>query len=377
MRALVLTFPEFVTDVERQWAGVSDTRPLVVGGRADSPGRVGAACRLARAAGVRVGMPLEQAGALVPEALFVPGVLDRYAEAASMVDEVVRGVCGAVAWTAIDEAVVTDGARPTGARPLSSVADAVRAAVRGRLPMSVAVGLADSEVAARVAARLAAPAGLVEVLPGYAARFMAPLDIAWLPDLPATVAQRLRAHGIDTIGALAIASPDAIRGVAGARATGWQLAAAGVDATCAVATRVPRSLTRAQWTRDALTLSDIADAVEAAAEAVTERLCALGLHAQTVTVRVLGRDDRFRSRSVTLPEAVSERVALGPVARALAARLWRYGDVPRRVSVVASGLTADGPQLTLFGPAPSGDGPRAIRTPLGFRALARRRRRAG
>src|SRR5688572_21786541 len=87
---LVLSLPDFVTDVERRWEALSADEPLIVGGAADGPGLVVAACRAARAAGVRGGQPLREAARLLPQARFVPGILDRYAEAASMLDELVR-----------------------------------------------------------------------------------------------------------------------------------------------------------------------------------------------------------------------------------------------------------------------------------------------
>lgn len=381
MRVLVLSFPDFVVDVERTWLQVPDRTPIVVGGRADGPGVVVAACRLARAAGVTLRMPLVEASRICPDACFVPGVLDRYAEAASALDEEVRRSCDAVAWRAIDEAVVSEEDLRAGLGPLARAADEIRTRVLATLQMSVAGGVADSEVTARLAARLAAPAGLLQVLPGYDRRFLAPFDVDMLRDLPRAAIERLREAGIATLGELAALDPGRAETLIGARALEYQLAAAGVDGTGARATRLPRSLTRAMRTPGITSLDDLRLAVEAVAEQVADRLVQLGVCARTVTVRVVGPDERFRSRSLTLPEAVAGRPAVGPVARTLAAQLWRYGSVPSRVSVVASGLTADGPQLTLFGGTgttgdDTGHGHRTWRTRHSFRALARRPSRA-
>ncbi|MFP5379387.1 MAG: hypothetical protein ACLGHP_06505 [Vicinamibacteria bacterium] len=379
MRVLVLSFPDFVADVERHWLDVPADRPLVVGGAADGPGSVAAACPLARAAGVAVGQPLTEAARRCPSAQFVPGVLDRYAEAASLLDEDVRRSCTAVAWRAIDEAVITEGDVAPGHGPLAAVADAIRTRVRERLALRMAAGIADGEVAAGLTARLVAPAGLLEVLPGYDQRVIAPLPVAWLRDVPAAGRQRLEARGVTTLGALAALDAQAAVDALGPRAGEWQLRAAGIEAVPARATRLPRSLTRAMATPGLVSLADLQVAVEAVTEALAERLQALGLTSRTLTVRVVGADDRFRSRSLSLPEATSGRDALGPVARTLASALWRYGDVPRRVSVVATALSADGPQLTLFG-EPHGGGQTPAtgnwRTRHSFRALARRPRRA-
>jgi DNA polymerase-4 len=381
MRVLVLSFPEFVVDVERAWQQLPDTTPVIVGGRAEGPGVVVAACRLARAAGVSRGMPLVEAARLCEDACFVPGVLDRYAEAASLLDEEVRRSCDAVAWRAIDEAVITDADLRADGGPLARAADDIRARVCATQRISVAAGLADSEVTARIAARLAAPSGLVQVLPGYDRRFLAPLAIDLLRDLSGAALGRLRHAGVTTLGELAALDPARAESLVGPRVRDVQLAAAGVDGSGARATRVPRSLTRAMRTPAVTSLDDLRMSVEAVAEQVADRLVQSTLCARTITVRVVGPDDRFRSRSLTLPEAISGRLAIGPVARTLAAQLWRYGSLPTRVSVVASNLTADGPQLTLFGGtgAARDEGRpdhRAWRTRDSFRALARRPPRA-
>lgn len=381
MRVLVLSFPDFVVDVERAWLQVPDSTPIVVGGRADGPGVVVAACRLARAAGVALRMPLVEAARICPDACFVPGVLDRYAEAASVLDEEVRRSCDAVAWRAIDEAVVTQADLRAGAGALAKVADEIRTRVLATLQISVAGGVADSEVTARIAAQLAAPAGLLQVLPGYDRRFLTPFAIDMLRDLPRVTVGRLREAGVTTLGELAALDPARAEALIGSRAHEFQLAAAGVDGTGARATRLPRSLTRAMRTPAVTSLDDLRLCVEAVAEQVADRLVQLGLCARTVTVRVVAPDERFRSRSLTLPEAIAGRPAVGPVARTLAAQLWKYGSLPTRVSVVASGLTADGPQLTLFGGAgamsdDTGQGHRSWRTRHSFRALARRPSRA-
>lgn len=380
MRVLVLSFPEFVVDVERVWQQAPATQPVIVGGRADGPGVVVAACPLARQHGVTVRMPLARAAALCPDALFAPGVLDRFAEAASMLDEEVRRSCEAVAWRAIDEAVITDADLRADAGPLAAVADDIRAHVQSRLALSVACGIGDSEVTARAAARLVAPTGMLQVLPGYDARFLSALPVSLLSDLPVTAVERLAVRGVHTLGGLATLEAHEASDILGARAHEWQLAAAGVDGAAARPTRLPRSLTRAMTTPDIVSLDDLRLSVEAVAEQVADRLGQLGACARTLTVRVVGPDDRFRSRSITLPEAIAGRLSVGPVARTLAAQLWKYGSAPRRVSVVASSLTVEGPQLTLFGGGAAETdampASRAWRTRDSFRALARRRPRA-
>lgn len=371
---LTLLLPDFVVDVERRWEQLPPETPLVVGGSPEGPGQVVAACRAARARGVRPGQSLREAARLLPDGRFVPGILDRYAEAASMLDELVRRWCSEVDWVSIDRAVIPAAAVKTGS--LAAATDAMQRAIRDELGLASAAGMADTEVAATVAASLVAPAGLLQVLPGYDARFLAPLDLEWLPGLSAAARERARQAGISTIGALAAVAPHEAEALLGAGWSAHWRAARAEDPRALASTGLPRSLTRALPLADRVGSEDVQLAAEHLADQVAQRLTQIGAFAHALTVRVMGRDQRFRSRSFTLREAARLRTDLAPVARTLAARLWRFGDPPSRVSVVASGLTADGPQLSLFelSSADGTDGPRrldGLRTARSFRALAR------
>lgn len=380
---LTLLLPDFVVDVERRWEALDPQVPIVVGGAADGPGQVIAACRLARQAGVRPGQPLREAARLAPDARFVPGILDRYAETASMLDELVRRWCTEVDWVAIDRAVIPVGAVTGG--PLASVADAMQRAIRGELGLTSAAGIADTEIAAGVAAALVSPSGLLQVLPGYDQRFLAPLELQWLPLLSAAARDRLATAGVTTIGELAaLPSHEAEAVIGGSWIAPWR-AARGEEPRPLTSTALPRSLTRAMALAGPIGSEDVQLAAEHLADQLSQRLTQIGAFAHALTVRVVGADQRFRGKGLTLRESTRHRADLAPAARTLAARLWKFGDQPVRVSVVASGLTADGPQLSLFDltrgeQAPASRRLADLRTTRSFRALAsgslRRARRA-
>jgi DNA polymerase-4 len=373
---LSLWLTDFVVDVERRWEGLPPDVPLIVGGAPEGAGQVVAACRAARAAGVRVGQTLREAAQLAPAARFVPGILDRYAEAASMLDELVRRWCAEVDWVSIDRAIIPATAVTSGA--IAAAADAMQRAIGDQLGLASAAGIADTEVAASVAAALVAPSGLLQVLPGYDARFLAPLELRWLPSLSAAARERLADRGVTTIGALAGLAPHDVEAAVGAGwAAAWRAARA-EDPRALTSTTLPRSLTRAMPLGAPVSSEDVQLAAEHLADQLAQRLTQIGAFAHAVTVRVMGMDQRFRSRALTLRESARTRADLAPVARTLAGRLWKFGDPPARVSVVVSGLTADGPQLSLFelsaGDRAAGVGTRrldGLRTARSFKALAK------
>lgn len=367
---LTLVLPDFVVDVERRWEALDASVPLVVGGAANGAGHVIAACRLARDAGVRPGQPLREAARRAPSARFVPGILDRYAETASMLDELVRRWCTEVDWVAIDRAVIPASAVKHGA--LAAVADALQRAIRDELGLSSAAGIADTEVAAQVAASLVAPSGLLQVLPGYDARFLAPLELRWFPALSAAARERLEARGVTTIGALADLSAEDAEAAIGSGWTAVWRGARAEEPRPLTSTTLPRSLTRALALPGPVSSEDVQLAAEHLADQLAQRLTQIGAFAHALTVRVMGADQRFRGKGLTLRESARQRADLAPVARTLASRLWKFGDPPVRVSIVASGLTADGPQLSLFDLSRSEPAKRLadMRTPRSFRALA-------
>ncbi len=263
-----------------------------------------------------------------------------------MLDELVRRWCLEVDWVAIDRAVIPATAVRAGS--LAVVCESMQQALRHELGLTSAAGIADTAVAAGVAAGLVAPSGLLQVLPGYDARFIAPFDPGLLPGLTASARMRIAEHGLTSIGAVAALTPadaETVLGEGWLRT--WQAARAEQPRTQGF-TSLPRTLTRAMRLTAPVTSGDVQLGAEQLAGQLADRLNQLGAFAKALTVRVMGADQRFRSRGLTLHEGARQRADLAPAARTLAGQLWKFGDAPVRVSVVVSGLTADGPQLSLF-----------------------------
>ena len=74
-----------------------------------------------------------------------------------------------------------------------------------------ALGVSTCKVVAKIASDQRKPGGLVVVLPGREAEFLAPFDVRRLPGVGPRSEARLRAAGIETIGALAALSDHRLR----------------------------------------------------------------------------------------------------------------------------------------------------------------------
>lgn len=87
-------------------------------------------------------------------------------EMTARLDELAHRACRAIEWRSATQAWLDLGTGRGSSSPWA-VADQLRAAATALLPVDVACGVASSKTAARAASALAAPRGLVVVLPGY------------------------------------------------------------------------------------------------------------------------------------------------------------------------------------------------------------------
>ena len=87
----------------------------------------------------------------------------------------------------------------------------MQTAVRGATSLTCSLGVAPCKVVAKIGSDARKPGGLVVVVPGQEAGFLAPLDVRKLPGVGPKAEERLRAAGIATIGALAALSDEDLR----------------------------------------------------------------------------------------------------------------------------------------------------------------------
>ena len=162
-----------------------------------------AASEEARAAGVRVGLPLAQARRLVPDAAFRRGDLDTYGRISEEVTAVLLAASRRVERPSADEAFVDLSSEPHPALPHPAAravppvraAETIRDELQRRLGLDASLGLASSRLAARIASGWAKPRGLLVVLPGYERSFVEPKPVALL-GLPPHVEAALERAGL-------------------------------------------------------------------------------------------------------------------------------------------------------------------------------------
>ena len=315
-RILHVDLHPFFVSVERSLDPDLRTRPVIVGGGAES-GVVAAASSEARAAGVRAGQSLTAARALCPDAIVRPGDLETYARVSDEVTSVLLGASRRVERPSSDEAYV-DVTRTGTVSPVS-LAESIKDELQQRLRLDASLGLASSRIAARVASTWARPRGLLVVIPGYEARYLGAQKLSFLPELPAHTETALVRAGITTLGALRDADPALLASTVGLTvAQRLQRAARGEDETPIAVAAPPVWVQEESVVRDkAADSMALAEVAAALADRAARRIRCFGMAVGAMTVEV-ERAHATDRRDETFDLALAWPEALADAARALA-----------------------------------------------------------
>ena len=291
-------------------------RPVIVGA-----GVVLAASYEAKAYGVRTAMPGGQARRLCPQAIVVRPRMHAYADASKAVYRVFEDTTPLVEGLSIDEAFLdVRGMRRLSGTP-RQIAVRLRRTVRERIGLPITVGVARTKFLAKVASGVAKPDGLLEVPPGGELAFLHPLPVERLWGVGPVTADKLRRHGISTVGQVAQLGEAALVSMLG-RAAGRHLHALAHNRDprpVRVGRRrgsigSQRALGRSQKPPEAI------DAVLIAlVDRVTQRMRAARRVGRTVVLRLRFDDFSRATRSHTLPHATAHTPTILATARGLLA----------------------------------------------------------
>lgn len=329
-------------------------KAVVVGGQRDERGVVSAASYEARKFGVHSAMPLRTAARLCPQAIFVDGHPERYRRCSEKVHAVLQSFSPQIEMVSIDEAFLDmTGTERLHGPPLRA-AHALHQAIRERTGLNCSIGIAASRLVAKVCSDQAKPNGLLWILPGHEAAFLAPLALRKIPGVGKVTEQSLLALGIRTVADLSRFDEVFLE----ERFGKWGLALAGkakgLDAggwfDAEIGAREPaKSLshehTFSQDTADAQLLEGT---LLRLAEMVGRRLREAGLHARTVQLKLRYQDFTTITRAHTLPRSTQLDTDLFAAARSLFRANWQAGRPIRLLGVHASSLDQGEDQLTLL-----------------------------
>jgi len=308
----------FYASVEQRDDPALRGRPVIVGG-----GVVLAASYEAKSYGVRTAMGGAQARRLCPQAVVVPPRMSAYSGASEAVFDVFHDTSPLVEAISVDEAFLdVSGLRRVSGTPVQ-IAARLRTEVRDRVGLPITVGIARTKFLAKVASQEAKPDGLLLVPPGRELAFLHPLPVRRLWGVGAVTADKLRAHGIETVADVAELSESTLASMVGG-AMGRQLYALShnIDrrrVTTGVRRRsvgAQRALGRAG---NSMSAAEVDAVVIGLIDRIAGRMRAAGRTGRTVTLRLRFNDFGRATRSHTLPWVTCSTQALLAAARQLVA----------------------------------------------------------
>ncbi len=345
----------FFVSVEELFDPSLKDKPVVVGGQRDERGVVAAANYEARKFGVHSAMPLRSAAKLLPaDAVFVDGHPQRYRECSHKVYEVLKDFSPALEMASIDEAYLDMSGTERLHGPPLRAAHNLHAGMKARTELNCSIGIASSRLVAKVASDQAKRNGVLHVLPGCEAAFLAPLDVRKIPGVGKVTEQNLHAMGILKVGDLAKLDDALLE----ERFGKWGLALAGkargedaggwFDTEIGEETDAKSISHEHTFNDDTAELQQLESTLTRLSEMVGRRLRENHRYARTIQLKLRYQDFSTITRAHTLGAATQLDTEIIEQVRALFRRNWQSGRKVRLLGVQASSLEIAEGQIELL-----------------------------
>jgi DNA polymerase-4 len=361
VRQLVLPRTIFHVDMDAFFVSVEELydpslkgKAVVVGGQRDERGVVSAASYEARKFGVHSAMPLRTAAKHCPHAIFVDGHPDRYREFSEKVYNVLNAYTPQVEMASIDEAYLDmTGTERLHGPPLKA-AHNLHQRMKAETGLNCSVGIGTSRLIAKVSSAQAKPNGVLWIVPGEEARFLAPLDVREIPGVGKVMESNLHALGVQKVGDLSKLKDSELE----ERFGKWGMALAGKargeDAGGWFDTEVGADLEAKSISHEHTYNEDTADPPQLEStlmrlsEMVGRRLRESNFYARTVQLKLRYKDFTTITRAHTLPAPTQLDTEIFEQIRMLFRKNWKQGTQVRLLGVQASSFTAQGAQIDLL-----------------------------
>jgi len=344
----------FFVSVEELFDPSLKGKAVVVGGRPDERGVVSAASYEARKFGVHSAMPLRTAARMCPHAIFLDGHPTRYRDYSARVHDVLNRFSPLVEMASIDEAYLDmTGTERLHGRPLAA-AHTLHQTMKAETRLNCSIGISSARLVAKVASDQAKPNGLLWIVPGAEAAFLAPLDVRKIPGVGKVTEQNLHRLSIRKVGDLARFDDRYLE----ERFGKWGLALAGkargLDAGAWFDSEIgadsgPKSISHEHtYNEDTSDLGVLESTLARLSEMVGRRLRENGLHARTLQLKLRYSDFSTITRAHSLARPTQLDTEIFDQARALFLKNWKPGARVRLLGVHASSFEEVHDQLDLL-----------------------------
>jgi DNA polymerase-4 len=344
----------FFVSVEELYDPSLKGKAVVVGGQRHERGVVSAASYEARKFGVHSALPLRTAAKLCPQAIFVDGHPERYRECSEKAYQVLTTFSPQVEMASIDEAYLdmTGTARLHG--PPLRAAHKLHERMKEETQLNCSIGIGSSRLIAKVSSAQAKPNGVLWIVPGEEAKFLAPLDVREIPGVGKVMESHLHALGIKKVGDLARLEEAeleerfgkwglALAGKArGEDAGGWFDSEVGADTAA-------KSISHEHtYNEDTADTNQLEATLMRLSEMVGRRLREAKFYARTIQLKLRYKDFTTITRAHSLAAATQLDGEIFEEVRKLFRKNWKAGREVRLLGVQASCFEGQTEQIDLL-----------------------------
>jgi len=284
----------------------------------------------ADATGICRGDSRQRVEQLCPQAVILAAREELYQSYHNQLRSVLLNFTSAVETADLGELLIEVGALTQAFPTEADLALQIVSQIEAATHLQPTIGIASNKYTALQAAhQCVAQAGRIIVVPdGQERRFLEPLPLSVLPDLPAEMARRLHLFGITTLGGFAQLPHAAVTLQFGSELAFYHDLARGIDPRPLTPQMPPPSISRTL--RPLEPIRDRAMmliAVERLATRIAQRLDEAGYHALALSVNVVTADDSEQSTGAPVKPPASDAEQLRRLAGRLLGKLTFEADV--------------------------------------------------
>jgi len=238
--------------------------------------------------------------------------------------------------------------------PALRAAHALHEMMKRETQLNCSIGIGTSRLIAKVCSDQAKPNGVLYIVPGQEAAFLAPLDIRKIPGIGKVTEKTLNERGIHKVGDLAKLDELYLRETFGDWAVSLAGKARGLDAGSWFHGEVgenedPKSVGHEHtFNVDTADQAQLEAMLARLSQMVCRRLREYGLYARTINMKLRYTDFTTITRAHTLERTTQIDTEMFEEARVLFRNNWRKGATIRLIGVQASSLEHAEGQIALL-----------------------------
>jgi DNA polymerase-4 len=317
-------------------------QPTVVGGPPESRGVVMAASYEARRFGIRSAMPMSRAFRLCRSLRRVPPRFDRYSEISRDVMSTFRQVTPLVEPMSLDEAFLDATAQVEDYGGAEALGQHLKRTVKQKTGLTLSVGIGTNKLVAKVASDIEKPDGLLIVLAGGEAAFLAPMKVRALWGVGPKTEAVLIAAGFTTVGQLAAEAPESLEKLFGSRGQWFHAMARGLDSSPVVTEHERKSVgAETTFPRDLHDGPELRSELARLVETVSRRLRRSGSLCRTVVLKLRYTNFRTITRQASRPQPFGDAHEIMAIAGSLLDVVATETDRFRLVGVHCTNLVTE------------------------------------